>query len=244
MKYKTIAYTEIGKRKENQDNVLVTEKDDLVLATVADGMGGHVGGARASRIVNETFKKEFEKQIFSNTSHKTIVEWLDKTSTLAQKNLVKFASENKELSDMGSTLVVAIVAPDKIHILNIGDSRAYIFKNKKLYQITNDQNLRQHLINTQTINFKNYGDNAFGNVLMSSLGPTKSTKKEYYEILQDDKQILVLTSDGVHDYIDKTTFEKTLAKRKISKATAKQLVNKSLYSGSKDNLSVVLVGVK
>jgi protein phosphatase len=74
MKFKTHSYTVKGKRVENQDNVLIVEKDEIILASVADGMGGHVGGAKASELVNKTIKDLFLRTKFPDTKHQTMVD--------------------------------------------------------------------------------------------------------------------------------------------------------------------------
>ncbi len=241
MKYKSASLTLKGKRKENQDNVLFLEKDGIILASVADGMGGHVGGAKASQIVNETIAALFERTTFPDAEHETMVKWLDYVSNSAQKNLNDFTKENQDFSDMGSTLVCSLIVGDMVHILNIGDSRAQAHWTGVVSQITKDQNLREHLITTQTINIKDYSKNAFSNVLMSSLGPTKTTEKDYYKVQFEDEMSFLLTSDGIHDYIDPTKLSGILSKKTSLKTKTQLIAKEALTNNSNDNLSIILI---
>ncbi len=241
MKYKSASLTLKGKRKENQDNVLFLEKDGILLASVADGMGGHVGGAKASEIVNETISALFERTNFPDHEHSTMVKWLDYVSNSAQKKLNDFTKENQDFSDMGSTLVCALIVEDIIHILNIGDSRAQAFWSGVVSQITKDQNLREHLISTQTINIKDYSKNAFSNVLMSSLGPTKTTEKDYYKVRFENEMSFLLTSDGIHDYIDSNKLSLFLSKKTSLKTKTQLIAKEALENNSNDNLSIILI---
>lgn len=242
MKYKVAHKSIKGIRPENQDRVLVIEKNNIILATVADGMGGHIGGARAAEIVNNTFKELFKKTNFPKTNHETMTEWLDFASKKAQQNLDDFVKENENYKDMGSTLVAALIIENQIHILNIGDSRGSVFIKGNITQVTKDQNLREHLITTQTINITDYAKNTFSNVLMSSLGPTKKTEKDYYKVNVEEGLIFVLTSDGVHDYIETKKLELILSSKLYDlNSKVDQIIKQALKDESNDNLSIILI---
>jgi protein phosphatase len=79
---------------------------------------------------------------------------------------------------------------------------------------------------------------------MSSLGPTKTTEKDYYKVNLEDGLILLLTSDGVHDYMDQRMMADIVGKRGSLKGKSKTLVDVALDGNSNDNLSVIMVQAK
>ena len=112
---------DIGAREDQQDNVIVLEKDNIIFIALGDGMGGHRGGNFASHtlidtatyIFNNSFNKENIKEFFEDIVKETI------------KKLTIYAKKTGE--DPRTTTAFAIILENEVYFANIGDSRIYLF---------------------------------------------------------------------------------------------------------------------
>ena len=140
MKIEAWGKTDIGlKRDSNQDSILVDK--DLGLFIIADGMGGHKGGEVASAIAVETLYEIVNDQ-FQKGDSVSPSALLSQAYEEASARIYHTSSfERPELMGMGTTLVVGLIRDDVIYIANVGDSRAYLFRDSQLWQITEDHSL-------------------------------------------------------------------------------------------------------
>ncbi len=128
-------------RSTNQDNYLIVKnKDNDVLALVCDGIGGSKAGDVASLSVIK-----FVGHAFSNTeafsSAVSAKLYLEKVIRLANDDLFAKTLESEEYSGMGTTLVGALFLSEHTLVVNVGDSRAYTLKDNELRQVTTDHSL-------------------------------------------------------------------------------------------------------
>lgn len=249
MKYLVTASTSTGNyRKHNEDAVLIGESVLLdgsrqitifppFLCAVCDGVGGENAGEIASRMTAE---------LLSTCEYKNPTELKNRIFEIHDK-LVYAGEIKSEIFNMQTTLCLIMI--DKFDIpycVNIGDSRAYIFKDKVLSQITTDQSLAQYLTETGRaekfdIDLKNYK-----NIIISSVG----NPKQYpmidlfsYGKKLGENDMLILCSDGITDYISTQAFESILNSELSYSDMQEKLIKEALERGSKDNLSVVFIAL-
>ncbi|VEU59524.1 PP2C family protein-serine/threonine phosphatase [Mesomycoplasma neurolyticum] len=241
VKYKTIS--EIGTRKDNQDKVNILESSNNILMILCDGMGGHFGGQIASKITLDEFDKLFKGPL-PKAKEDLVLDWFNLG---IQKTLVKmteYAKKNPNYSDMGTTLVAILIykKEKKAFIANVGDSRAYCVDDT-LIQLTKDQNYLNYLIDEKKYSFETAIKVNGWHFLMSSIGPTKQMKLDFLSLNNiDDYKYFVLTSDGVHDFIEYNEFESLLVNSGFSvKKQCEKIIEKSLKNDSNDNLSIALL---
>ncbi len=234
--------TDVGVvRSENQDRAALFKKNGITLAILCDGMGGHKGGSHASSITISTFEKEFDSSFPKKKEQ--IDKWFLKTINASRKDMASFAKSDKPLLDMGTTVTAAIILEDEIKIYNIGDSRTYVY-NGLLHQITVDHNLRNYYINKQGFSEEKAATIMGAAALTSALGPNKKTKIDTYKIKNDSSiRLLILTSDGIHDYISKPNFEKIISSNASLEEKGNVLIKQAIKGKSSDNLTAVLVEV-
>ncbi|WKX02718.1 PP2C family protein-serine/threonine phosphatase [Candidatus Mycoplasma mahonii] len=235
-----IVKTDIGVvRSENQDRANVFQKNGDILAVLCDGMGGHEGGLHASRITIDTFEREFNKKLPSN--HNDYDKWFTNTLKKSKKNMEKFVGSDSSLMDMGTTITAALINKKKIHIFNVGDSRTYVY-NGLLHQITIDHNLRNYYINKFGYSEENAATVIGAAALTSALGPKKKAFAEQFLIENDEKtKYVILTSDGIHDYIAKPNFEKIIAADASLNKKAMTLIRQAIKGKSSDNLTIIIL---
>ena len=239
----SIIKTDVGVvRSENQDRAEVFTNGNRTLAILCDGMGGHEGGSHASRITIDTFEKEFLKKLPKN--EEDFAAWFTNSLKKTKKNMKKYADGSVSLLDMGTTVTAALITEEKIYIFNVGDSRTYIY-NGLLHQITVDHNLRNHYINKFGYSEEEAATVVGAAALTSALGPKKKSFAEQFLIERDsDTEFIILTSDGIHDYIAKPNFEKIIASDSSLDEKATVLIKQAIKGKSSDNLTAIIVGLK
>ncbi|ASZ08976.1 serine/threonine-protein phosphatase [Mesoplasma chauliocola] len=249
MRYKIQSLTDIGRvRKSNQDYLGYIENNEgCLFAIVCDGMGGHAHGELASKLAVEAFLKMFERETFLNKTDNEINNWIRKSIKDIVQQMKDHVEVFYETHDMGTTLTAVLFIGKRAFVVNVGDSRTYRMKNGQLSQITVDQNLWNDKENGESKKeeMKNilghrFNEMTYWKVLTSALGPNKNTKIDTY-LLKDNKGTFVLTTDGVHDYIDSETFTEILNSKKRLKSKAKEIIEFSMNNFSTDNLSLIIV---
>ncbi|AVN64278.1 MULTISPECIES: PP2C family protein-serine/threonine phosphatase [Mesoplasma] len=249
MRYKIQSMSDIGRvRKSNQDFLgYTTNNEGCLFAIVCDGMGGHAHGELASKMAVETFIRLFEKETFLEKDDNQINQWLRDSVKQIVQEMKDHVDVFYETHDMGTTLTAVLFVEKKAFVVNIGDSRTYRLKDGKLNQITVDQNLWNDKDNREKRKeeIKNYlgakfNEMTYWKVLTSALGPNKNTKIDTY-LLNDNVGTFVLTTDGVHDYIDAETFTEILSSKRRLKSKAKDMIEFAMNNFSTDNLSLLIV---
>ena len=235
-------------RPENQDRVGVVVKGKWVLAILCDGMGGHYGGAKAASVTLDAFETYFNNNFPVNIDYKdkkTINAWFNDALAVIKKALQKVAFDDPTFADMGTTLTAALIYPSEKHIyvFNIGDSRTYIY-NGLLYQVTEDQNVQNQLIN-EGMKPHEAMHHPWANKLTSCLGANKvMTPNGNVYNKESNAQYVILTSDGLHDWVEKPLFERTIQSKSLSlEEKADSLINFAKKNMSNDNMSIVLVEI-
>ncbi|MCI0342163.1 MAG: protein phosphatase 2C domain-containing protein, partial [Planctomycetales bacterium] len=136
-----VAVTDVGrKRKHNEDSVLGSP--DLGLLLVADGMGGHLHGEVASRMALDTLVEHYQSRLRTvapdRADPKEEEEFLRFAIEKANGAIFRKGDEDVNFNDMGTTIVALAVRPGYVVIGNVGDSRAYRLRGKRLRQLTRD----------------------------------------------------------------------------------------------------------
>ncbi|WP_033161254.1 PP2C family protein-serine/threonine phosphatase [[Mycoplasma] collis] len=242
MKFK--AYSEKGERNENQDKSEIFETENNILMILCDGMGGHFGGQKASDIAINEFKKTFFDNIIPPADENEVKKWFTNNISNVTSAMIEFAKKHPNYHDMGTTLVSILIykKEKKAYIANVGDSRAYCVDDT-LIQLTTDQNYLNHLIKKENYDFETASKIKGAHYLMSSLGPDKKLELEFLTIDNiDDYKYFLLTSDGIHDFINYNEFEALLISSGFSlKKQCEKIVEKALKSNSNDNLTIALL---
>jgi len=242
---KSYGNSDIGQfRTENEDFFEISDK----LFIVADGMGGHNAGEIASKMAVNTIIKYFNKyyQSKSKDEKETI------NVKLMIKRIIKKTNEkvylestnNLNLKGMGTTLVLAFIEkPDILHIENVGDSRGYLYRNRKLKILTEDHSVTSSLLRNGLITKKESLNHPYRSHLTRSIG-TKPTIEAFYNSFKaQNKDIILLCSDGLWNTLSENDINFYLQTNDSPKFICDKLLEKSKESGSKDNITVIVIKV-
>ena len=230
--------TDAGKvREQNEDSVIVVENaTGEILMAVADGMGGHSGGAIASSLAISHIGKRF-KEIGKIGNKEDAINWLKECVSEANFSLYKYTSEHPESIGMGTTLVIAVLTKEFLIFGNIGDSSGYIMKNSKLHKITSDHTLVNLLVKSGELTEKEAKEHPRKNVLMRALGANTSVEMDVFDV-DDDFDGILLCSDGLTNMLEDYQIERVLNEGLDEEGKVKKLIVKSNNRGGNDNISI------
>jgi PPM family protein phosphatase len=214
----------------NEDSYASYPEDSLWI--IADGMGGHNSGMIASQMaVAQTYqelKKNLPLAMSIQNTHKAIL-------LAGEKDLEK--------QGMGSTIVALKIHNTAYEIASVGDSRAYLFTNNQLKQITVDHTLVQELISQGKITPEQAKIHPDRNILTQALGsvnhPEVIVDIFSGEINQGD--ILLLCTDGLTNRIQNYKIENILKHSESLSQSIDNLIQSALAFGGRDNITVILV---
>lgn len=246
------AVTDIGKiREKNEDNVLISS--DLGLGVVADGMGGHSAGEIASNIAVSVLAETIRK---INTNQLKIPENFLPKLDLTERKLLMAANlanaaiySTAQSSDiyrmMGTTLTGILFDGDFATAVHVGDSRLYLFRDKKIVQITTDHSLAMEHVRRGLLIRAEADHSKIQNVLTRAMGIKKNIEFDLLKFPVKIGDTLLLCSDGLYKGLSENDMGDILRKGNqlpIVKL-CKQLVRVSNDKDGQDNISAVLIKI-
>lgn len=225
-----------GGRHEQQDRWAVFELpgQEGLLAILADGMGGHVGGALGAQIVINLARDFIENPPQTLRT--------DPGSELEQLCRRMHQAINSQSETARSTIVMVWIERDRVNWLNIGDSRLYHFRDGERLMRTRDHSAVQLLMDLGEINESEMATHPAQNRLYRSLGGEDAPKPDLGHFLVQSGDLLALCSDGVWEHV--TESELWTATLKYDTAAAAQwLVEQAAERGGEtaDNATLVLL---
>lgn len=234
--------TDVGRIREiNEDRAAVKqEASGVTLALLADGMGGHQAGDVASQTAIEVILD----QLTDLTPEMTANQWEEALQRAVEKAnfaIYRQASQQAELSGMGTTVVAAVTSPERLAIVHIGDSRAYLFHKGELQQLTDDHSLVNELLRSGQISADEARTHPRRNVLTRALGTQIAVEAEILHADWHEGDILLLCTDGLTNMVDDKTIVHILKNKASLAGKADRLVERALRAGGEDNITVVLV---
>lgn len=236
--------THIGKvRSENQDAFAAEHrKDGISFGLVCDGMGGAAGGKIASTTACEVTKEYLSHKVLQKASDEQIRQVIKNIVFAANDKLNQLSLEDETLLGMGTTMVLALCTSDNMaYIANIGDSRAYLYRDGRLHQITTDHSAVQEMVNTGQITKKQAINHPQKNIITRAVGIEHKVEADVFLQPINEKDTLLLCSDGLTNFVSEAEIRKILSDKAGIKKRAKELISLANENGGRDNITVVLM---
>jgi serine/threonine protein phosphatase PrpC len=228
-------------RSENQDFGTYTspseEKGTLPggrLLVVADGMGGHRGGATASRLAGETVKAQY---LGGETDD--VAAALREALLRANSRIYSEAQANPDLRGMGTTTSALAIRDDYAWFAHVGDSRIYRVRGENIEQLTDDHSLVATMVREGLLTTKEAETHPRRNVLQRSMGVAEEVEvdvKGPFDVQEGDT--FILCSDGLHGLVKEDEIRE-VARQPIDVA-ADDFVKRVLERGAPDNVTVIV----
>lgn len=236
--------TDIGnQRSENQDNYRAARlQDDTVWAAVCDGMGGAASGKLASQIAIDRLEDCMNGALPKLAQGQERLLLL-KTASSANRAVYEESLKDPQNRGMGTTLVCVLVRDGTAHIVHAGDSRAYLYSNHKLVQLTKDHSKVQQMVESGMITKEEASVHPYRNLITRALGVYPEVEAEYTVAEVRNGDILLLCSDGLSGSLSDEEMCETLAHTPFF-AAPRKLIDKALEEGGQDNITALLIGVE
>ncbi len=234
-------------RDQNEDAILVD--DALGLYVVCDGMGGHAAGDVASKLAIETLRAEIEAQESVLVRGRRGEETEDKLFSVlkgaahrAGEVVYKEATENEAHAGMGCTLTALLVVGSHAFMAHVGDTRLYLFRDKKLHQLSRDHTYAAELVRAGGLTAEKAKAHRFSHILSRALGTQELVQVDAmaFELLPGDR--LLMCSDGLHGVLS-TDAEMLDVLNGDFEAIPDALIA-SVKGRSKDNISAITVRIE
>ena len=242
--------TDRGKKRQANEDALFLE-DTLGLYVVADGMGGHLAGEVASRLVVETIR-DYIKSCKEDAVDENLIYCDDILSReanrllsgihLSNKVVHEAARGNSSYRGMGSTVAAVYFTDGTLIAANVGDSPIYLIRDGhvKLLSVPHTVLAEQAALNPE--NAEKLGME-FRHVLTRAMGTEESVKADIYELICFKDDILVISSDGLSDKASPEEIQQ-LVDRNGSDAACRRLVDLANGRGGDDNITAIVLKVK
>jgi len=228
-------------RINNEDTI--STLDELGVAILADGMGGHQAGEVASSMAVEMIKQYFS-EIMGGTNTPPDGDNMLESIDLANTAVFELSQQRPECAGMGTTIVVCSFIDGKIITGHVGDSRLYRLHDSHLEQVTQDHSVVQELVSRGFMSPEEANNSMNKNLVTKALGIEAKVEADLNELDYQSGDVFLLCSDGLSDVATDAEIEKTMLENQQDIAAAAQaLVDQANAAGGPDNISVVLVRV-
>lgn len=216
------------------------------LFLVADGMGGHRAGERASTLAVtaiEHFTLNSFKWFFGTDSSeaKKVLAQFQAALTQADAAIVEEAADKPELRGMGTTVTMAFQVGAQLCVVHVGDSRAYLYRKRELHQLTKDHTLVADLVRTGAIQPDEAAGHRMRHVITNVVGgPEAGVKVEARALQIQPGDRLLLCSDGLTEAVTDDAIAATIDGEPDVEAAAKQLLAQAMAGPAKDNITLLV----
>lgn len=226
-------------RTDNQDYVSVfINRSGIQLAIVADGVGGQNGGDVAATMAVSHIGNQWEQARITTVDDAK--QWLVNHINSENDTIVQTAQRYHTLNGMATTLVVAVIFANEMVVANIGDSRAYVIRQKQMRQLTTDHNLANELLQEGAITQDEAVTHPGRHLITRQLGVTEDSKADLFAISIQPDDYILMTTDGMPKHIsDEEILQIILAAPEISQAVT-QLITLTNGAGGSDNVTVLI----
>jgi serine/threonine protein phosphatase PrpC len=239
----------MGPRKMNQDHL--GSWPELGLFVVADGMGGHNAGEVASHMAVETIRAFIAESAAAGditwpfgleTGNSIDTNRLTTAVRLANRRIYTEGAKSPDLSGMGTTVVAALVAGDRMTIVSVGDSRLYRLRRGALEQLTKDDTWLASVLGEKQAEDAD-PQHPLRHVLTSVVGTKDDVKPGSREeqLVAGDR--FLLCTDGVHGKLDSGSMTSLLETAASATAGADTLVKEAITRGTSDNATALVINV-
>jgi serine/threonine protein phosphatase PrpC len=222
------------------------DANGIVLA-VSDGMGGALAGEVASKMAVESVSEKLMNEedddatLTPESYHYSLISKLYNATVYANYLVHQQGRTDPQFQGMGATFTGIGVTPEGVDIIQVGDSRGYLIRNGKIYQITKDQSLVQQLIDAQQISAEEAETHTLKNVILQALGAQNEIYPVSARLTPNQNDVLLLCSDGLSNKVSASSMQKHVVENleHLEQACA-ELVKQANENGGEDNITVIL----
>ena len=226
----TAALSHPGRRRRHNEDSYVLEPP---LFAVADGMGGAKAGEIASSLAAAAVQESAGDGATGEARVAALIEE-------ANRRVFRRANEDRAVSGMGTTMTVALVEDERVAIGHVGDSRAYLIREGRLEQLTDDHSLVAELVRSGKLTPEEAEAHPQRSVITRALGTESEVDVDTFSVHATPGDLFLLCSDGLTVMVDDDTILEAVEQHRSNlREAAKALVNAANKGGGEDNITVV-----
>lgn len=230
-------------QEDSHDMAIMTPNGDVFV--VCDGMGGHVGGAKASSIAVSSIIEYLKKEKYND-----IPQALNEAIQYANMQIIGFASANPEFKGMGTTACIVVLQEKEAYIAHVGDSRIYLYlgKEQQLHRVTKDHSYVQTLVDKGEISDDDAEHHPNKNRILKALGIRPEMTPTVNVVHPKNGDIFLICTDGLNGMICENTIEQAMKQDLPLEARGELLINLAMqgepgYPGGQDNCTLELIKI-
>jgi protein phosphatase len=240
--------TDVGrKRDHNEDSFLIN--GEIRLFAVADGMGGHAGGDRASHLAVEILDREVQGAdlgggtvpLGGNADVPPARE-LRAAARVAGRTIFDLAEGNPQLNGMGTTLTAMLFTGGRAYLAHVGDSRAYLYRDDRIEQLTEDHSWIEEQVKAGFMTPAEAEESSLKHIITRSVGFEREVDVDLIAMPALMGDCFLLCSDGLSNHVRPEEMHQALREGYYSDVP-RLLVDLANEKGGDDNITVVLVYV-
>lgn len=230
-------------QEDSHDMAIMTPNGDVFV--VCDGMGGHVGGAKASSIAVSSIIEYLKKEKYND-----IPQALNEAIQYANMQIIGFASANPEFKGMGTTACIVVLQEKEAYIAHVGDSRIYLYlgKEQQLHRITKDHSYVQTLVDAGQISDDEAEHHPNKNRILKALGIRPDMSPTVDVVHPKNGDTFLICTDGLNGMICDNTILQVMKQDVSLEKKGELLINLAMqgepgYPGGQDNCTLELITI-
>ncbi|MFM2163442.1 MAG: hypothetical protein RLZZ383_2954 [Pseudomonadota bacterium] len=245
MRWIASGVTDIGRRRDRNEDAYAVD-DDRGVYVVADGMGGHAGGAHASALAVTKVTTEFAAAVraaddeLPGARGAVVAAALRASVQAASARILAYAKDHPEFKGMGTTVVVLVADGAEAHLAHVGDSRIYRFRGQEVAQLTEDHSLVAQSIRDGLITPEQARTHRMRNVITRALGFDDAVDVEVRTESVAPGDVFLLCSDGLSGKVQPAEMAEALAALSLDDAV-RRLIALANARGGEDNITALAV---
>lgn len=231
--------TDIGRvRANNEDSFLILQEDKIYI--LSDGMGGHKAGEVASSQAVQAVQKFFANKQLDRIQESEMCDALMEAMTAAHHIVADLGRQEEQYTDMGCTLVTALIRDQTLYVCHSGDSRAYIINSEAITQITTDHSVVMELVAHGALSREEARTNPLKNQITQGVGLYRFEPECCRSQLKRG-DLLLLCTDGLWDMLTDDEIQQIAVQGGSAENICTVLIDAANSKGGEDNITVIIV---
>ncbi|MFA7459502.1 MAG: Stp1/IreP family PP2C-type Ser/Thr phosphatase [Trueperaceae bacterium] len=219
---------------------------DITLLAVADGMGGAAAGEVASKLATEVLDESFSRYVEEVRSGHPVVgidKLIDKALRLANRRVYTEAFSKQNRRGMGSALTCVAVVKRKAYVGHVGDSRAFLVRGKKIYQLTKDHSWVEEQVALGNLTEEQAEHHEWRNLVTRVLGTRPTVAPDVIELEVQKGDVFVLSTDGLHGLVKPEEILAEIKRTENRQTNVEVMLTLANERGGPDNITVVIAEI-
>jgi serine/threonine protein phosphatase PrpC len=215
------------------------------LFLVADGVGGHAGGEKASSLAVQAVEDFIVDALcwcmqLKSPSGEALLGEFQKALTHAEDRVVDLARRRPELRGMATTVTMGYVFGRDLFVAHAGDSRCYLLRDNVFYRLTRDHTLTAELVKRGVVKPEEAAKHAFRHVVVNVVGGSDAVRVDVHKMPLDAGDVLLLCSDGLTEMVPEAEIFDLIKSNNDPKSACDRLIDRANEKGGKDNITVIV----